>query len=122
MAYRWIGQPRGIITIWLLLIMAVIVACGGAAEVPAAPEAIAAPEKKAEAPKQIAAPAEKAATPKPMTAPEGAPTAIAPISKPAAAAPTAATAQSEGVPTAVPEASGPSALDSANFGVVNSPS
>ena len=133
MAYRWIGQPRGIITIWLLLIMAVIVACGGAAEVPAAPEQIAAPEKKAEAPEQIAAPAEKAATPeqkaapaekaatpKPMTAPEGAPTAIAPISKPAAAAPTAATAQSEGVPTAVPEASGPSALDSANFGgIVN---
>ena len=51
MAYRWTIQPKGIITTWLLLTLAFIVACGGAAEAPAAPEQMAAPEKKAEAPR-----------------------------------------------------------------------
>ncbi len=133
MAYRWIIQPKGIITTWLFLTLAVIVACGGAAEAPAekaaAPAQMAASEKKAEAPAQMAASEKNADAPaqmtapeknadaaKQMTAPKGAPKAIAPIRKPAAAAPTAAPAQSAAAPGAVPEASPPPALDSENFG------
>ena len=69
MAYRWIIQPKGIITTWLFLTLAVIVACGGAAEAPAekaaAPAQMAASEKKAGA---AEAPAEKAAAPAQMAA------------------------------------------------------
>ena len=88
MSYRWIIQPKGIMTIWLLLTLAVIVACGAAAEVPAASE-------------QKAAPAQPAPT---LLAPVGG---ITPIPAPE---------QSAAAPAAVPEPTPAAVAASENFG------
>ena len=97
MLNRWIIQSKGIMTAWLLLTLAVIVACGSSAEAPTA---------TSEAPTETSAPQESQAT-------QSMPELIPPVSRITLEPPDA---QASTVPAPVVEPTGSSAMVSDNFG------